>query len=39
MPSTRANIKCIAGCIVICLDPTPAGEWVGVAPSSALFPI
>ena len=38
MPTTRANALCIAGCIVICLDPTPVGEWVGVAPAAALIP-
>lgn len=39
MPSTRASVKCIPGCLLICLDPTPVGEWTGVIPVSATFPI
>lgn len=39
MPSTRANAKCILGCLAICLDPTPVGEWTGVLPVSAAIPI
>jgi hypothetical protein len=31
------SVKCIPPCLIVCADPTPVGEWVGLLPLAAKF--